>query len=85
MLVAVLTVRAMKDASSPCAVYQSPRSKTLTVSLSFWGRFLKNFINPPSSSTCGILVNFFAINFIDGIPLTQDGKTSFSEVPDRMK
>jgi hypothetical protein len=46
-----LTVLAMNEASSPCAVYQSPLSKTLTVSFSWSGRALKNLMNPPSSST----------------------------------
>lgn len=34
------TVRAMNDALSPCAVYQSPLSNTLTVSSPVSGKFL---------------------------------------------
>lgn len=41
----------MKAASSPCEVYQSPRSKTRTVSSSFAGRPRKKRIKPTSSST----------------------------------
>jgi hypothetical protein len=50
-LCCTLTVCAMNEASSPWAVYQSPRSKTRTVSSFFADKDLKNLMNPPSSST----------------------------------
>lgn len=46
-----LTVRAINDASSPWALYQSPRSNMRTVSSSFSGSDLKKRMKPPSSSS----------------------------------
>jgi len=53
-----LTVRAMKAASSPCALYQSPLSKIRIVSSSLAGRPRKNLIKPTSSSTCTTISNW---------------------------
>lgn len=53
-----LTIRAMKAASSPCALYQSPLSKIRIVSSSLAGRPRKNLINPTSSSTCTTISNW---------------------------
>ncbi len=46
-----LTVLAIKAASSPCEVYQSPLSKIRMVSSSLTGKSRKKRINPISSST----------------------------------